>query len=266
MVYLWLSLIVILLIILCYQAKNTLKDSDFKPKVYASLTTIPERAENTERVIQGLLNQTYPIEKIFLNIPNGIFKRTGNLYYVPEWTKKKEYEDKLVVTRGLDYGPATKLLGSLTLIPQDGYVYVVDDDTVHSKNHLKDLISEMNPNTDVVSNRVCEINSYICGVTGYVIKRNILNDIFNYYYKVPISCRTVDDVWISEYLKSKDASLKKTNLMSNIKFIPRSLYDRFLSKDPNSLFNSVNRSNQSILNKFFGETKNSKCKKLLNNM
>ena len=256
----------ILLIIRCYQAKDTLKDSDFKPKVYASLTTIPERAENTERVIQGLLKQTYPIEKIFLNIPTGIFKRTGKFILRSRVDKEREYEDKLVVTRGLDYGPATKLLGSLNLIPQDGYVYVVDDDTVHSKNHLKDLISEMNPDTDVVSNRVCEINSYICGVTGYIIKRSILNDIFNYYDKVPISCRTVDDVWISEYLRSKKCYFKKTNLMSNIKFIPHAFYDKFMSKDQNSLNSTVNKSNQSILNRFFGETKNSKCKRLLYNI
>lgn len=258
--YAYVLVIVLFLLLLC-KDKNDLISKQYLP-IYTSLTTIPERAENTEKVIQGLMKQTYPIEKIFLNIPVGTFKRTGSTYYVPEWTKKREYQDKLIVSRTPEYGPGTKLLGSLDFIPQDAYIYVVDDDRVYSPNHLKNLVSYLNSGVDVVSNGMCGLYTYVCGVTGFIVKRSIINDIVEYYNKVPDECRTVDDIWITAYLKHKHANVRKTNYLFNITFLFNMLRDRFVI-DKNSLFHTVNKDNVSIINFLTDNTKNSYCKRYL---
>lgn len=257
-----LSIIILLLVLILIRYKDN-NNIDNNILVYASLTTIPDRAEETEKVIKGLMKQSYPIKQIFLNIPVGTFKRSGKEYYIPEWTKKPEYHNILTVTRTPEYGPATKLLGSLEYIPQDAYVYVVDDDIVHSKNHLKNLISHMKPELDGVSNSMCELDNKVCGITGFILKRSILNDIYDYYDNLPTECNSVDDVWMSMYLKSKKANIHRTNLWDNREYIIPYIRNFITPTDKTSLYNSVNSSNKNIMNRIRGNTKNSICKQKL---
>ena len=74
-------------------------------KVYASFTSIPGRLDKTEKTLKSLLDQSYPIEAIFINIPTGNHKRSDKEYYIPKYLYK--YSDKIVVHRCHEYGPAT---------------------------------------------------------------------------------------------------------------------------------------------------------------
>jgi len=174
-------------------------------KIYASFTTIPERLENLEPTIKSLVNQSYPIEKIFVNIPYGKSKRSGKKYYVPKYLSKYK---QVEVTRGKDLGPGTKILGSLHKIPQDGYVLVVDDDMIYKKKHLKHLVENFNTKKYDAIGFSHSGSGGVCGLTGFLIKRNILNNLFNYFKQLPSICYYVDDVWITEYIFKNNYKLK----------------------------------------------------------
>ena len=78
--------------------------------IYISLSTIPQRLKNLNETIETLLKQTKKPDKIFVNIPFKYrrFKQTIKDDELPK------FDNSIVeITRCEDYGPATKLLGSL---------------------------------------------------------------------------------------------------------------------------------------------------------
>ena len=78
-----------------------------------SLTTIPPRYSTLKRTLDSLQKQKKIPEKIFLNIPNN-FKRFSNIDFdFNDLTKKYK---NLRINRCEDFGPGTKLLGSLNQI------------------------------------------------------------------------------------------------------------------------------------------------------
>ena len=78
--------------------------------IYVSLTTIPQRVKNLNKSIESLLKQSQKPDKIFINIPFKYkrFSETINDDQIPK------FDNNLIeITRCEDYGPGTKLLGSL---------------------------------------------------------------------------------------------------------------------------------------------------------
>ena len=81
--------------------------------IYVSLTTIPERVKYLDKSIESILKQTKRPDKIFVNIPKEYkrFKEIINDDQIPK------FSDSIIeITRCEDYGPGTKLLGSLNKI------------------------------------------------------------------------------------------------------------------------------------------------------
>ena len=95
--------------------------------IYVSVTTIPQRIKTINKSIESLINQTVKPDKIFINIPK-IYKRF-----------KKKIEDNEIpnfpeiveVTRCNDFGPGTKLLGSINKIDKNSLLILADDDHVY---------------------------------------------------------------------------------------------------------------------------------------
>ena len=78
--------------------------------IYVSLTTIPSRIKNLNKSVESLLNQSFKPDKIFINIPNKYkrFKEIVEKNHIPK------FADPIVeIIRCEDFGPGTKLLGSL---------------------------------------------------------------------------------------------------------------------------------------------------------
>ena len=78
--------------------------------IYVSLTIIPERIKNLDKTVNSLLLQKKKPDKIFINIPKK-YLRFNNIIrneQIPQFNS-----DKVEVVRCDDYGPGTKLLGSL---------------------------------------------------------------------------------------------------------------------------------------------------------
>ena len=93
--------------------------------IYVSISTIPQRLSNINSTIKSLLNQTKKPDKIFINIP---FKYKRFPETIDEGQIPKFDNSIIEVNRCDDYGPGTKLLGSLNKLNKNSLVILVDDD------------------------------------------------------------------------------------------------------------------------------------------
>lgn len=108
--------------------------------IVVSLSTTPHRINEIGPALKSLYGQTANIKAIYLNIPY-VFKRDNIEYVIPQWL----LDDKRVtILRGEDYGPATKLLGTLknANLDPNTIIITVDDDTIYSKNLVLNLAYE----------------------------------------------------------------------------------------------------------------------------
>ena len=208
-------------------------------EIYISLSTIPSRFKNIKKTIFSLLNQTIVPTKIILNIPNA-YKRFTNKISTKEIDKlKKTCGPLLHIHRTNDYGPGTKLLGALEIIPSDSYVLLVDDDIIYHTKTLETFVkSGIMEKGCAASMSVYHLSFTLLGSTGFNIGQGwngffmpsfIKEDIFAFYDIVKGEERVFfdDDIWISYYLHKKGipivqvdkCSHKEYNISDGLKYI-----------------------------------------------
>lgn len=135
--------------------------------IYGCYTTIPHRLNHTSAV-NSFLRQTVPIKTIYMSVPQTFHNYSGEIYYTPNICNKK----LKILKTPYDFGPATKVLGCYKHVPDDSYLFVIDDDI----EYLPDLLETLyNYNSPVVSFNTCSAATLggICGFEGYLIKKNI---------------------------------------------------------------------------------------------
>lgn len=130
--------------------------------IYISLTTVPDRLNNqesAERNLISLLTQNTDKEyKVLYNVPDYYTGKladnigrlpnqseVGDSITIPEWVYdlQKKYSH-LVIKRGKDYGPPTKIVGALTETKNpDDILIILDDDNLYHPDmieyHVKKL-------------------------------------------------------------------------------------------------------------------------------
>ena len=95
-------------------------------KFCITLTTIPSRLKDINKTIESIEKQTVKPDKIFINIPNEYY-RFPNIKILDE--ELDIIKSKLVeVNRCKDYGPATKIMGSLNKVRDYDCAIIIDDD------------------------------------------------------------------------------------------------------------------------------------------
>ena len=190
--------------------------------IYVSISTIPQRVKYINKAINSLLNQTKKPDKIFVNIPHK-FKRFNEII---EETQIPKFNSSIVeVTRCEDYGPGTKLLGSLNKLEEDSLLILADDDHTYKDYMIEKFFYFYSkaPN-NAYSFFVYPLENFPVGqgADGFAINTNHLKGIKTFYQKVVKDYKELflnDDVWISYFLyfikKNKIYSLqnhlKKTN-------------------------------------------------------
>lgn len=120
--------------------------------IVISLTTIPARIDKIESVIQGLLNQTYQVDKIILYIPVKL-ARLDQPYVIPQTLKHlAETSNKFEIRQiDKDYGPATKIIPALKDFTNDNdLIITVDDDILLEKHSIEELIKAYHTCPDYV--------------------------------------------------------------------------------------------------------------------
>jgi len=184
--------------------------------IYVSTSTIPQRVKSLDKSIKSLLNQSKKPDKIFINIPFK-YRRFNETIKDDEIPK---FDGSVVeITRCEDYGPATKLLGSLNKLEKNSLVILFDDDHVY-ENYMVEKFSYFYSKApdNAYSFYVHPLGKFGIGqgADGFGINTNFLEGIKSFYNKVVKDYKELflyDDLWISYFLyffkKNKILSLQR---------------------------------------------------------
>ena len=198
-------------------------------KFCVSLTTIPSRLKFIYRTLDSIKSQSKLPDKIFLNIPYK-YERFKNEKIDKEILKKIKFKN-LQIVRCIDYGPGTKLLGSIKYIKKFDYVILLDDDHTYNKDMLEIFYREASLNIKnsysfcVQKIKDCYIGQ---GADGFLINTKYLKLILNFYKKFVKNNSKLfynDDLWISIYLNK----LIKIKIKSLNKFLKKGFFKKNLS-------------------------------------
>ena len=171
--------------------------------IFVSLTTIPQRIKNLNKSIESLLKQTKRPSKIFINIPKK-YKRFGEI--IDDDQIPKFNDSAVEITRCEDYGPGTKLLGSLNKFERDSLIILVDDDHVYEDYMIEKFFYFYSkaPN-NAYSFYVHPLGNFGVGqgADGFAINSNFLDGVKKFYDEVVKTNKDLfihDDLWTSFFL------------------------------------------------------------------
>tara|TARA_R100001129_G_scaffold4435_3_gene4055 strand:- start:8178 stop:8975 length:798 start_codon:yes stop_codon:yes gene_type:complete len=181
-----------------------------------SLTTIPERIQHIKPVIESLISQTQPPEKILLWVPNDVE------YEIPTFLNT----DIVEIKRCKDIGPATKFIYTINELKPNQEFIVVDDDTIYSEFLIESLakfpeidapkcvkgihyqtgkpvrrrlMTEVDGSlkTKFLANKFSiGLTDIMLGADGYILKPKYFDKNIN---NIPKEFRRYDDVWLGAY-------------------------------------------------------------------
>ena len=220
-------------------------------KFCISLSSIPSRFQSVKEVINSLNRQTIKPDNIFLNIPFS-YERFPEIKDVNIDTFKDIKDSNFQIIRCKDYGPGTKLLGSISLLKNFDYVILVDDDHSYHPRMCEILNKYFRLNKEqAYSFFIVKIYDLIMGqgADGFLINSNHLEgilDFYNKYVKNYKYCFLNDDFWISFFLKkfkNKQVCSLEDVVMKEIneKYIYKKInYEQPLHKIYNSIFTRRN--------------------------
>ena len=193
--------------------------------IYISLTTIPERFKNLNKTISSLLSQKKKADKIFINIPKEYtrFKEIISNEQIPKFNS-----DIVEIIRCEDYGPGTKILGSLKKLKKDSLVILVDDDNVYKDYMIEKFFyfHKKAPN-NAYSFYVHPLGNFGVGqgADGFAINTNHLDGINDFYERVVKDHNELflhDDLWISFFLYF----IKKNKILSLQEYLEKDSSDK----------------------------------------
>lgn len=187
-------------------------------RIVVSLSTIPSRIDHLRPVLNSLLDQAEPADRIVLALPKHS-AREGRAYPSPQDVAVPGGVDILPCD---DLGPATKLLPALAAEPGAAIV-VVDDDVVYPRHFIATLLAahRQNPRA-AVGYRGVKLKhgtpfvdlehrfagavetpapvDVLFGTWGYLVPPAALDGAVHDLAEHPEHLRWVDDVWISGHL------------------------------------------------------------------
>jgi len=174
-------------------------------KFCVSLSSIPSRFDSVIEVVKSLNEQTLKPSKIFLNIPYN-YKRFPDAKDINLNIFKDIKDDNFEINRCEDYGPGTKLLGSINSLKNFDFVILIDDDHYYHPRMCEIFNKHFNLNKEhAYSFFTLKIYDLIMGqgADGFLINTNHLDGILDFYNKhlrYYKNCFLNDDFWISMYL------------------------------------------------------------------
>tara|TARA_B100002052_G_scaffold244639_1_gene230145 strand:+ start:305 stop:1036 length:732 start_codon:yes stop_codon:yes gene_type:complete len=214
-----------------------------------SLTSLPSRIDNIKETIKSIEDQTLKPNKIYLNLPYK-FKRFPNYQFTNEQIiNLKKYN--IEISRCEDYGPATKLMGSIDKIKNNyDCVILVDDDHIYHNKTLEILVSNFKRNKINYSyylNKIFNIKNGQCS-DGFLINVELLNNIDEFYINYVKNSKNMfldDDLWFAIYLYCEKKSSIKNVIQDFKKQTGNSIsYKQSINKDIDALHQIEHNSNK----------------------
>lgn len=189
---------------------NDNSNSKKTPEIIVSLTTSPKRIHKIKPLIDIIMNQTLPPDKMVLNLPY-VFKRDNSFFSeIPDFITN---HPKIIVNRCEDIGPITKIIPTIQLYSNkpETIVISIDDDTEYCSNFIEVYLqySQLHPNSVVVSatQLMVDLKYFIEGFKGVLYKVKFFKN-FDYSSlgkeNQPLECYLADDFVISNYLAKEN--------------------------------------------------------------
>ena len=216
-----------------------------------SLTSLPSRINNIDQTLNCISNQTLKPNKVFLNLPYK-FKRFPNYnFHKDQISILKKYN--IEISRCEDYGPATKLMGSLEKIKNDfDCVILIDDDHIYHPKAFEILINNFRKervNYSYYLNKIFNIRNAQCS-DGFLINTKLLDNIESFYDKYVKNNKNMfldDDLWFAIYLYCEKKSYTK-NIIEEFRdktgeFLS---YKQSINKDIDALHQTKHMTNKFI--------------------
>tara|TARA_B100001057_G_scaffold265901_1_gene266097 strand:+ start:744 stop:1472 length:729 start_codon:yes stop_codon:yes gene_type:complete len=169
-----------------------------------SLTTLPTRIDKIGKTLKSIDNQSIKPNKIYINLPYE-FKRFPNYKFTEDQIEKLQ-KYNVEINRCNDYGPGTKLIGSLSKIKEYDFVIILDDDHIYHNKMFEIFLNEFKKNEKNYSYYVQKIFNLNMGqgADGILINTKNLTKIVNFYQIYVNKNKNLflnDDLWISIYLQ-----------------------------------------------------------------
>ena len=215
-------------------------------KFCVSLTTLPSRVDNIYETIISIQNQSIKPNKIFINLPYS-YKRFKDYSFTQNQINKLSKYD-IEIVRCDDFGPATKLMGSLNEI-KDNYdcVILLDDDHIYHNKSFEIMLKNFSLNKVNYSyylNKIFNIRHGQCSDI-FLINSIFLDDIENFYNKFVKNSTNMfldDDLWFAIYLYCEKKTYIKNlidefNKETNLKIV----YNQNKNKNIDALNQTVHK-------------------------
>jgi len=206
-----------------YKHKKRLKNT------IITFTTTPDRIYKIKYMLMSILDQSYAVEEIRINVP--YYSCKGVKYKIPKWLKNMK---SVKIYRTVkDWGPATKLIPALLdKNNKNKKIIVVDDDVIYGyytvetlydyfeKYHNKTAITMygdvIKSNHDTENGLFTRMYNYVTGEnytdllrghSAYIVTPKMFNKRLYDYDKVPKECFYVDDNYFSGHLKKNKVKI-----------------------------------------------------------
>ena len=182
-------------------------------KFCVSLTSLPSRINNIEETLNSINNQTLKADKIFLNLPYKFRRFPTYEFSEKQLSELKKYN--IEISRCDDYGPATKLMGSISKIKNNfDCVILIDDDHIYHNKTFEIFIDNFKKervNYSYYLNKIFNIRNGQCS-DGFLINVELLDKIEEFYENYVKDNNNMfldDDLWFAIYLYCKKNSYTK---------------------------------------------------------
>lgn len=118
-------------------------------RVVVSLSTVPSRVRDLGRAVNNILDQTYAVDRVYVNLPLSSIRQGIAYPSPPSWMAN---HPRVHVNRCEDRGPVTKLAPTLALeTDPDTLIVTIDDDIVYRADRVACLVaaSEKRPDAAI---------------------------------------------------------------------------------------------------------------------
>ena len=210
-----------------------------------SMSTIPSRIGKISEIIDNLNKQTLKPEKIYLNIPYK-YQRFPDQTINEKDLIKLNYKN-LEINRCEDFGPGTKIMGSIEKVRNYDCVILLDDDHLYDENMCHFFLKAFEKeqiNYSFYLNKIFKIKMGQCS-DGFLMNTKLLDNIEKFYEKFVKYNKNMfldDDLWLAIYLqKEKKSSIK--NLIDEFRkeFNKKLIYKQNSNSKKDSLHLTVHK-------------------------
>jgi len=193
--------------------------------VILSFTTIPERIQKSTAIVKDILTNIDGFEYLIVNIPKIYKTFSWNLSDKDLEELKNIRDRRLIINRTDDYGPLTKLLGTLQRFPIKDAILIIFDDNFYHHEAFKIIAEKQDENTNKsftyykykynnepllgsAAKRCIDVAQGVDMISFWLSNLQHFRDYYN-QIKHNKYCFYVDDLVISNYLKEQNIPIEQ---------------------------------------------------------